>query len=81
MKVERVAKYLIPKDDYKPTKWQVFIEEFIESDDDEICLVAEPGEYASTASMYSCAYSAVDRFWYAVSVHMVNGEVHMMRDK
>jgi hypothetical protein len=82
VKIYRVSKRLVPERRFKPSKWQVIIEEFVNDEDPSpIWLIPEPDdEYASKRSMYTTAIAAVKRFGYDVEVHMIKGEVHMFKN-
>ena len=81
MKHRPIPTSALPNQAYERTKLQIFIEEFINSDDPAWEIeMSYPEEYSSDAAMYHSIRAAIIRFGFAVHVQSIKGRIYLVRN-
>lgn len=65
----------------KKSKWLAYLDEFIASDNLEVEVVDDLGEYRSTTAICSSIRNAIKRFGYNVQVICRKGHVFLLKPK
>lgn len=78
MRFESVSDELVNKL-YRPTKLQIVLDEFTQSNDLAVRLVIHPGEYANLRSAQSSYMRAIRRLHYPIAVRTLNGGLYLIK--